>query len=520
MERLFYYLINTVCIALYKKSYETLMEEFSLEKIKRVQQQKLLTLLKSQVETEYGKKYNFKDIKGVREYGEKVPLSDYETYRGYIERLEKKQEPLLTSEALIAFEPTSGSTKASKLIPYTKALKEEFQWGIKPWLYDLYTAYPAIRWGRSYWSITPATSRQRMTSSGIPIGFEEDGDYFGKLEKYLMDFIFVSPKGIKTETDMEKFYEKTVGALLKEKNLTLISVWNPTYLLLLLEYIDAHQERLLAQLSKRRRTQIEKAVRDKQYEAIWPKLAVISCWCDANANRYVPQLKALFPKTFIQPKGLLSTECFTSFPLVGEEGSILSIYSHFFEFLPFNQEGQMENKTIGIEALEKNKTYEVVVTTAGGFYRYRTYDVIEVVAFKEAMPLIRFIGKNDKVCDLFGEKLHEDFCKVCIENLGLNEKFYLFAPHEDHYVLYIQSQELPSIQQVEERLRQNFHYDYCRQLGQLKPVQIFVLTGNPQKEYSEGCVQMGQKLGDIKPTYLALTGSWDTLFAGYYQNEG
>ncbi len=517
MKRLFYYLINTACIAFYKKSYETFMEDFSLEKIKDVQQEKLLTLLEQQAETEYGKKYDFKGIKGIKEYGEKVPLSDYETYRPYIERLEQKKAPLLTHEVLIAFEPTSGSTKASKLIPYTKMLKEEFQWGIKPWLYDLYTAYPAIRWGKSYWSITPATSRQNMTPSGIPIGFEEDGDYFGKLEKYLMDCIFVSPKGIKAEIDMDKFYEKTVLALLKEKNLTLISVWNPTYLLLLLEYLDTHQESLLPKVPKRRRRQIEKAVRDKHYEAIWQKLVVISCWCDANAKVYAEQIQALFPNTFIQPKGLLSTECFTSFPLVGKEGCVMSMYSHFFEFLPLNKEEKSENETVGIEALEKNKTYEVVVTTAGGFYRYRTYDVIEVVGFKEAMPLVRFIGKNDKVCDLFGEKLHEDFCKVCIETLQLNETFYLFAPQKDHYVLYIQSEELPSVEQVEKRLRQNFHYDYCRHLGQLKPIKLFILTGNPKKEYSEGCMSKGQKLGDIKPTYLALTEGWDTIFTGYYE---
>ena len=63
MKGLFYYLINTASIALYKKSYETFMEDFSLEKIKYVQQEKLLTLLEQQAETEYGKKYDFKGIK-------------------------------------------------------------------------------------------------------------------------------------------------------------------------------------------------------------------------------------------------------------------------------------------------------------------------------------------------------------------------------------------------------------------------------------------------------------------------
>src|SRR5205814_1861860 len=50
------------------------------------------------------------------------------------------------------------------------------------------------------------------------------------------------------------------------------------------------------------------------YEAIWPDMQLISCWAHGNAVHGLPHLKAYFPHAVIQPKGLLATEAFISFP--------------------------------------------------------------------------------------------------------------------------------------------------------------------------------------------------------------
>lgn len=121
---------------------------------------------------------------------------------------------------------------------------------------------------------------------------------------------------------------------------------------------------------------------------------MISCWGDGNAAYYIKGLRALFPNVEIQKKGLITTEGFVSFPLIGETGSILSINSHFFEFI--EQDG-IENKpgssNSGVKLaheLEKGKHYSVIITTGGGLYRYNLNDIIEVLGFKQECPLIRF----------------------------------------------------------------------------------------------------------------------------------
>ncbi|NLW48431.1 MAG: GH3 auxin-responsive promoter family protein [Firmicutes bacterium] len=504
---LLYYFINTLCCRFYQGEYKRFAAVTSPEV---VQKRRLKEILMKNEETAYGKKYGFKTIDSIKAYQEKTPLSDYETYRPYIEQISEKEESLLTMEKIITLEPTSGSTKAAKLIPYTKSLKEEFQMGIKPWIYDLYTTYPEIKWGRSYWSITPAIGNKQYTKSGIPIGFEEDSEYFGRIEKYLMNKVFVSPRDIGTETNMERFYTKTVVELLKTKELTLISVWNPTYLLLLLDYMEDNKERLLNELSHRRRKEIRQAVYNKAYDQIWPRLKIISCWCDAYAAFYGDSLKRLFPNCIVQPKGLLSTESFISFPLAGERGGILSVRSHFYEFIDIDT-----NQICLVNELKTGRVYEVVVTTGGGFYRYRNYDIVKVVGWRKSLPLLIFMGKNDRISDRFGEKLHETFVREAVGKLAPGSEFYLLAPEKNRYILYIKSDKLPSGREADNALRESYHYDYCRKLGQLKELQIFVLTGDPKKEYIKGCLDAGQKLGNIKPACLSSREDWGKYFQGY-----
>lgn len=128
--------------------------------------------------------------------------------------------------------------------------------------------------------------------------------------------------------------------------------------------------------------------------------------------------------------------------------------------------------------------------------------------------MIRFIGKSDKVSDLFGEKLNELFIKNVMDELGFKNAFYMVAPEGRGYVLYIKTAEdLPDIDAL---FCTNFHYAYCRKLGQLNPLRIYKLEGNCEQEYVEYCVKRGQRMGDVKLTVLSLVGGWDKVFAGRY----
>jgi len=503
------YIINSFMLLFLKKEYQRFINTGN---VREVQEKILLDILNRNKTCRYGAKHGFSSIKSIVEFQKRIPVTIYDDYTYYIERIKQGEENVLTTERVIMFEPTSGSTSATKYIPYTGSLKKEFQEGIKPWLYNLYSEYKGLKHGKSYWSITPATVKKAVTQGGIPIGFDEDSDYLGGISKKVIEYTFAVPSAIVHEKDMDPFYLKTSAALLLCNHLTLISIWHPTYFLLLLEFIENNFDRIMNQMSvckQKQASEMKEFVETKEYKKIWPELKVISCWSDGNAGKYAEKLGKIFPEVEIQPKGLIATEGFISFPLKGENGGILSIYSHFFEFQSLD-----DDKIYLADELKKGREYLVLITTGGGFYRYNMNDIIEVTGEKHGIPLLKFKGKNDLVSDYFGEKLSEQFI-INIMKLFINDNdFYLIAFEIDRYILFTDA--VVNIVDIDTALRENFNYDYCRKLGQLKALGLFCLTGNPEKEYINGCVLKGQRLGDIKINRLSKHNGWDKIFEGGY----
>ena len=551
------YLLNQILMLSFRPAYLAFQKGLSC--IGEKQKKLLFDILHKNSGTVLGKKYNFEKIKTVKQFQKQVPISSYSEMQVYIEQLKEKNEPILTSEKIFLFEPSSGSTGSCKYIPYTKGLKKQFQCGIAPWLYDLYNRHKVLLWGKSYWSITPLTYQKQYSKSGIPIGFEEDSDYFGKLEGFVLDKLFVVPKEIKYVSDMENFRYITLAFLLANDNLRFISVWNPSFLIILLSYMGEYKYKFLddfdnktltppnimdedlksifikkLHISAKRRRILKKLLNENSlnYEAIWEKLTLISMWTDGNAGFYLSKIKELFPNTRIQSKGLLATECFVSFPYKSDFVSSVSYLSHFFEFIPCSADGSLAYENVKLLCeLEIGKRYCVVVTTTGGFYRYNLEDIIEIVESDSPLPKIKFIEKSGNISDRVGEKLNESFAGEVITDTFNKSKiepsFFMLAPElgDDeiyYYVLFLQvtTEIIPVMQHVkntiEQRLRENIHYDYARQLNQLNPLKIFIINDecNATEIYIEQCRKWGQKLGNIKSVCLDKRSGWNNVFKG------
>ncbi len=474
--------------------------------IKKVQEKYLLNILKKNRNTVYGKKYNFDKIRNYDDFIKNVPLTVYEDYEPYIDAMADRKRNILTSEKIRLFELTSGSSGGKKMIPYTKTLSREFLCGIKPWLYDMGKSIKGVSEGKSYWSITPVTEGKTFTKGGIAVGFEEDSEYFGAVVRFIMNRIFAVDGSVKFSENMQDFYFKTASALVNCSELSLISVWNPTFLTILCEFIVENAEKLADTMPVKCRKNFLESASQKRFDKVFPKLSVISCWADGSASDFVPQLSEMFPGVVIQPKGILATECFISFPLCGEEGSRLSIYSHFFEFM------NIENGSLVTADRLVEGEYEVIVTTGGGFYRYRIGDIVKVLkVFENRPPLVKFLGRRGISVDMFGEKLTEEFVReVCIK-LNITGCFCMLAPDEKRYCLYTDSGSV-SASELDLLLCESYHYNYCRKLGQLKKATVRKVSGNPAKAYIERLTSEGMRAGDIKPAYLSSKKNWDKYF--------
>lgn len=496
----------------------------------------LRRLLHANAGTEFGRRHGFSTIRSVREYQARVPLLTYDDYRPAVDRVAEGCPNVLTRERVRLFEPTSGSAGATKLVPYTASLQREFQRGIRPWIADLFLHRPELRKGTAYWSVSPVGTTPRRTPGNIPIGFEDDSFYVGGWQQRLLRLIMAVPAALRHESNLEVFRYLTLLSLVRSSSLRLVSVWHPTFLSWLVDRLPEWGDALAHDLApdNSRADLLRAALRGRTpgecHATLWPHLSVISCWTDANAAAAAASLSRLFPHTRIQGKGLIATEGFISFPLLGHEGTALAVRSHFLEFVA--PEGASGTAPRLAHELDRGERYAVVVSTGGGLYRYQLQDVIEVVGHLRQCPLIRFVGRQGHVSDWFGEKLDEAYVarvlREAFDRAGVAPSFAMLACDDTlpraAYVLYIDTMEPDnSLDQlagcIEAALRRAFHYDYARRLGQLAPLRVFRAEGAGET-YLNAAVRDGQRVGDIKPLSLDRRTGWSQILRGRFVPNG
>jgi hypothetical protein len=66
----------------------------------------------------------------------------------------------------------------------------------------------------------------------------------------------------------------------------------------------------------------------------------------------------------------------------------------------------------------------------------------------------------------------------------------------------------------EAALEENFRCAYARRLGQLGPLQLFIIdpASDPEADYLTACAALGQRMGDIKRPCLDRYDGWSGTF--------
>lgn len=490
----------------------------------RESQQKILNrILQANAESEVGKEFAFDELDSIESFQAAVPIRSYSEIEANITRMCAGAERVLCSERPALFQWTSGTSGGRKLIPYTDALKRDFQRAVNPWLVDLYWSYPRLFCGTSFWQISPLGSevagleQSDSEASQNRIGFADDAEYLSGAAQLLWKSVSAVPSGIQRISDPELFRRVLSLHLLAAQDLRLISVWSPTFLLALFEWMQSNCDSLVHDLghgtlngeavsqadlpgecsfrpSPERAREVAAHFRSEHpFRNIWPRIVLVSMWTEGFAARFVKPVRDWFPGVCIQTKGLIATEAIVSLPQVGaRHARVPAITSHFLEF------EDVTTKAIHLaDELEFGGIYEVIVTTSGGLYRYRLGDRVRVSGSWQSQPLLEVLGRDSSVSDLFGEKLHEEHVAHCFSRAlqlsNLHSELYFLVPQETasgyRYVAYLQTEtvateELESFRKnLESALSSNPHYEYCRKLGQLAEVDIELLGANAYERY-------------------------------------
>ena len=471
----------------------------------------LFNCLKNNETSYYGQLYGFNKIDTLQAYIERVPLIDYETIAPYIQRIAKGEKDLLFRGEPAAFEITGGSSGGGKLIPYTDESFLDFQRAVLPW-FGLIAQRYGISGKAAYWSISPALNRSDKTESGMKIGVS-DAAYLGEEAGSALESGMVVPSWVGALHDVKEWQLATLYWLVRCRELELVSVWSPTFLLMLLDVLDARHEEIKSLLIKGGKIaghtvepdsqavkRLELYVQKKSTACLWPELKLISCWQDASSAHFSQRLRHRFPGVAFQPKGLISTEGVVTMP-DAEDMPLLSADSGFYEFL--DADGGVHLP----QDLVQGEHYEVVMTTSAGLYRYKTGDVVKYEGVKNKLPILRFTGRNGNVSDMVGEKLTDAFVR---EAFDLQSFMMLVADDNDypHYVLVGDTEAvIEKVIEIETNLRQNPQYAYARTVGQLGDLEP-VVVNNVMRLYIDYKTSSGSRVGDIKIPALQTDHEW------------
>jgi hypothetical protein len=455
------FLLKMSCQPRFKRFYQ------ALQSPKQSQEILFRRLVHSLSESAYGQYLGIQAQTTYIEFKEKVPLVQYEQLLPWIEQLKQGKGSVFTTETTLFFEKTSGSTSSAKYIPYTKTLKNSFHSLFKIWTFDLLSSLLTPKTGRLFISISPLVCSEKKTEGGLAIGVEDDRSYLSLLfQRLLHPFVVMPPKWHENQ-NFDEVRHLLALLLLQEELLEVISIWSPSYLLVILEYITLNRHQLKACLPSHRRELLSSDKMD--WSMVWPNLKLISCWTSSTSSLQARRLQRIFPKVIIQGKGLLATEAPLTVPLAGAPASVPLLDEVFFEFK--NEKGEV----LRLHELEDNHLYEMIITQKGGLYRYCLGDFVQVKGRHYQTPCLEFVGRISTTSDMVGEKLHESVVTAILQemNLGLTTLLVpqIKAEGPSCYVLLTERLAKEEVELIESKLCAYFHYRQARLLGQLGPIE-------------------------------------------------
>ncbi len=349
-----------------------------------VQEDSLLKLIQKAADTEWGKTYDYSNIRSIEEFQTNVPLQTYEDIKPFVDRLREGEKNLLWPGEIKWFAKSSGTTNdKSKFIPVTKEALEDCHFRAGKDVLAIYT---------NHYPETKIFSGKGLTLGGShKINNFSNQSYYGDLSAILIenlpfwvDFIRTPKQDIALMDKWEEKIQKITESTIKENvtNIAGVPSWNMVLLKYILDYTGKNN--LLE---------------------IWPNLELFTHG-GVSFSPYREQFKKLIPsenmhylETYNASEGFFGIQDTTD----RDDMLLMLDYGIFYEFIPFDQINSPKPEAVSIEKVVLNKNYALVITTNSGLWRYIIGDT---VIFTSLYPhRIKISGRTRHYINAFGEEL-------------------------------------------------------------------------------------------------------------------
>lgn len=351
-----------------------------------VQREVLSKLVNTAKNTEFGKKYEFSTIKSYQDFKERVPLNNYDTLYPYIERIMHGEQQILWPSEIKWFAKSSGTTgKRSKFIPVSpEALEDCHYKGGKDLLSIYVNNYPD---SKLFTGKTLAIGGSHRINKLDERANSQYGDVSAVIMKNLPLWAEMA-RTPKLETALMENWEEKIEKMAKEtaqENVTNIT-GIPTYTIVLIEKIlENTGASNILEVWPNLELFVHGAVSFTPYRELFKKL--------------IPSENMRYLETYNATEGFFGIQD----QPVKDEMLLMLDYGIFYEFIPLELLDDEHPKVVGLEEVELNKSYAMVITTNAGLWRYVIGDTVK---FSSISPYrIKISGRTKHFINAFGEEV-------------------------------------------------------------------------------------------------------------------
>lgn len=361
--------------------------------------------------TEWGSRYGYESITTYEQFTARVPVSDYDGLKDYIDRMRHGESDILWPGRVKWYAKSSGTTNdKSKFIPVSRE-------GLDDLHYKGGTDSVAL-YLRNYPDSRMFSGKALILGGSHAPNYNLRHSLVGDLSAILIEninplvnLVRVPSKEIALLSDFEEKMER-IAHCIKDCNITNLS-GVPSWMMAVL-----------------RRT-LEITSKDNLCE-LWPNLEVFFHGGVAFTP-YREQYKQLIPsdrmrymETYNASEGFFGLQSDPTDPAM----LLMIDYGVFYEFIPMDEFDKEDPTIVPLWAVEPGKNYAMVISTSCGLWRYIIGDTVK---FTQKNPY-KFIitGRTKHYINAFGEELVVDNAekglRQACEATGAQVREYTAAP--------------------------------------------------------------------------------------------
>ncbi|WP_293917073.1 MULTISPECIES: GH3 auxin-responsive promoter family protein [unclassified Sphingobacterium] len=358
-----------------------------------VQEEWFQSLISTAEATEWGKKYDYKSILTPEEFKERVPIQDYDSIKGYVDRMIKGEQNILWPSDIKWFAKSSGTTAdKSKFIPVSEEALEECHYqGGK----DMLSIYCHNRPENKLF-----TGKSVVLGGSSQINSFNSDSYYGDLSSILIrnlpfwaEFKRTPNTEVTLNPNFEEKIENIANITIKENVTSLAGV--PTWNVVMAKRI------------------LEITGKNNLLE-VWPNLEFYSHG-GVSFKPYREQFKKLIPsENMYYLENYNASEGYFALQDRSDSDDLLLMldYGVYYEFLPIENLHDEHPKTLSLDQVEIGKNYALIISTNAGLWRYMIGDTIK---FTDLSPYrIQVSGRTKQYINTFGEEVIVDNAEMAV----------------------------------------------------------------------------------------------------------